>query len=281
MRQAKRAYTLIELLIVAAILAVLSALLAPVFFSVKSSAQKTVCFSRLRETGLATESYISDYDDTFMPISYMPGQFASSKDDRTWVQMLLPYARNFSIFLCPSDSSRKTNAESTFDQDLVPGDLYSEYYRASMHTNSGYNYMALSPVIRDGKDWKPKPYSVSAVNYPSATVLYVDSVWSLGRNNQPVGGGNWLVEPPCRYDDESGIKRDLLAVGDKQFSDIFAASKGWSLASGNEFGGAWPWHFDRVNIVHVDGSVASFSINQLATGCNLQANWAGNVTPGY
>ena len=275
MPRSTKAYTLIELLAVIAIIAVLASFLMPAFVSVKASAKKSVCFSHFKQVALATGLYLNDYDEYYMPISYRPGENATSRDDRTWVQLLLPYATNFSIFQCPSDTSRKPNLDATFDEDLVPGDLYSAYYGASKRTNMGYNYMTLSPVVRENGAWKPVPRSGSDIPGPASTMLFIDSVWSVDQNGEPVGGGNWLVEPPCRYMKQNGKLVDLLHSGGSAFKDIYAAAQGWGP---NSYGGAWPWHFEHVNIVSADSHAQAVTTGRLADGCDVKPNWGGDVT---
>lgn len=275
MRKSTQAYTLIELLAVIAILGVLASLLMPAFISVRQSANKSVCFSHFMQAGKATSMYTGDYDDIYMPISYRPGQAATSRNDRTWVQLLLPYAPSFGIFQCPSDTSRKPNLDATFDEDLVPGDLYSAYYDASKRTNLGYNYMTLSPVAREDGTWQPEPRKDSAVENPAATMLFLDSVWSVDRHGQPVGGGNWLVVPPCRYKVDDGHLVDLLRVGQAEFGNVYAVSDGWQPHS---YGGAWPWHFEKVNVAGADTHAESLSTDQLSAGCDVQPHWSGAVT---
>jgi prepilin-type N-terminal cleavage/methylation domain-containing protein len=270
-----KAYTLIELLAVIAILAVLASVLMPAFVSVKAAAKKSLCFSHFKQAAYATSMYINDYDSYYMPISYRPGQLATSRNDRTWVQLLLPYTPNFSVFLCPSDTSRKPNLDATFDEDLVPGDLYSAYYGASKRTNMGYNYMTLSPAVRIRGTWTPVPRKEDDIQSPSSTMLFIDSVWSVDRKGEPFGGGNWLVEPPCRYMMKDGKRVDLLRVGDAAFDDIFAAMRGWNA---NSYGGAWPWHFQHVNIASTDTHANSVTTGQLANGCDVRPNWGGEAT---
>ena len=56
---------LIELLVVIAIIAILAAILFPVFAQAKVSAKKASSISNLKQTALSTMIYTADYDDSF------------------------------------------------------------------------------------------------------------------------------------------------------------------------------------------------------------------------
>src|SRR5437016_1014724 len=64
-RELKTAFTLIELLVVITIIAILAALLFPVFARVREKARQTVCLSNVKQIGEAVMMYIQDYDETF------------------------------------------------------------------------------------------------------------------------------------------------------------------------------------------------------------------------
>ncbi len=55
-------FTLIELLVVIGIIAVLAAILFPVFATVRGKARQTACVSNLRQIGMAVQMYAQDYD---------------------------------------------------------------------------------------------------------------------------------------------------------------------------------------------------------------------------
>lgn len=280
----RQAFTLIELLVVLAIIAVLAGVLFPVFAAAKTGANKAVCLSNFRQAAAATAIYSQDYDDLAVLVNHQPAEPPSSRNDRTWVQLLMPYLPSFLTFRCPGDTSARPRPEATFDQDLVPGDLYSQYYTASLRVNLGYNFQYLSPVVRLGDRWTARPRGTSGVSDPSRFLLFVDSVWSV-KDGVPEGGGSWLVSPPCRYETVAGRRVDtFLAAASAGIGDegnvVFEPVKGWSgesESSPNLYGGAWPWHAGRANVARLDGSARALTLAELTSGCELRPNWGGAI----
>jgi len=102
------AFTLIELLVAIAIIAILAAVLFPVFAQARARARQIHCASNTRQLALGVLMYAQDNDDTLPPTAYSPG---GGKDDNTnevlWPALVQPYLKNQQIRLCPADSRAK------------------------------------------------------------------------------------------------------------------------------------------------------------------------------
>lgn len=95
-------YTLTELLIVLAVIAILSAIILPVFLRGRASARRSTCASNLRQIGAALQLYSADANGFFPP--KVAGNFVdgrvNTKENRTWRGLLLPYLRDYAL-KCP------------------------------------------------------------------------------------------------------------------------------------------------------------------------------------
>lgn len=95
----RRAFTLIELLVVIAIIAILAAILFPVFAQAKMAAKKTQDLSNVKQIGIATYLYCTDYDDTTPTINGRQGSPAPYDID--YYVALMPYVKNMDMFFSP------------------------------------------------------------------------------------------------------------------------------------------------------------------------------------
>jgi len=94
-----RGFTLVELLVVMAILGVLIGLLLPAVQASRESARRTNCASNFRQIGLAMTQYCDQWGGNFPRTTH-------DTDDlkKCWIYTLAPYVENVDrIRICPSD----------------------------------------------------------------------------------------------------------------------------------------------------------------------------------
>ena len=96
------AFTLVELLVALAIIALLAALLLPALGRAKEAARATVCLGNLHQIGLALQVYVQDNHNQ-MPVIYDANPAAGPAATNTINQVLLAQLGNTNVLRCPSD----------------------------------------------------------------------------------------------------------------------------------------------------------------------------------
>ncbi len=274
----RRAFTLIELLVTVAIVAVMSAILFPVFMGAREAARQTVCASNYRQAGFASTLYLGDNNDGFLPAAYNASLSANSTNDRRWPQLLRAYLPESLVFKCPSDPTPWPRPPATFDPDLVTGNAAAYDYQIAKLSNLGYNYLYLAPIVNLSGRRTSMPRSIGMVTRPEETVFGVDSAFDVDQTGRPFGGGSHLVVPPCRFQQNGTAQVDTFFFG--QGIEVVVADLAWSKDGSQnlrEYGGAWPWHRGRMTVLFVDGRAKPLSPTQLARGCNVENAFQGVI----
>lgn len=178
----KTAFTLIELLVVISIIALLAAILFPVFGRARENARRASCLSNLKQIGIGIMQYTQDYDEKY-PSNFpsvagngitqtdasKPGFKYGVNDGRsgallnwvTWMDLIDPYVKSVQIYDCPSVINR-----------TIPSYGYST---AVGGTTNSANYYG---VTSNG------PLSLASVLRPSQVFLLMDynSIYSIYMN---------------------------------------------------------------------------------------------------
>jgi len=163
------AFTLIELLIVIAIIAILAAILFPVFNNARKKALQTSCISNLQQLGTAMRMYAQDFDDQF-PYALYNDVMRSG-----WADVIFAgYVNNDQIYDCPANTLR-------MDRYTGVGYAQSRFIRAyEGEAGVGYSYginamepnISLTPQVTTGG---PAGKRQSNIEDAASTILLCDS----------------------------------------------------------------------------------------------------------
>src|SRR5579864_1785115 len=124
----KRAFTLIELMVVIAIIAILAAMLMPALSRAKTKAQQTACLNNLKQLQTGWMLYVDDHENT-MPLNDNRNTSFSHNTSTTnsWVAgdatlsadlgylkagTIYSYVGSPFVYHCPSDNSPVTGSNA-------------------------------------------------------------------------------------------------------------------------------------------------------------------------
>ena len=161
-------FTLVELLVVIAAIAVLIALLLPTLVIARQEAQTVVCLSNLRQLGMAAARYTAVYEGFYPPAYYGFGNPSWAIDrvrdtqTNTWTDrpgILWMGQTNLRVLVCPA-----------VNQTPAPGQIVL-----------GYNYNT-SYIGHGALEYHPAPATTAQVQDPARCALFGDGGYSGGIN---------------------------------------------------------------------------------------------------
>ncbi len=166
----RRAFTLIELLTVIAIIGILAAILIPVVGNVRESARASQCVSNLRQIGLALHMYGDDNDGYIPTATNIDGrpQWSGALEDYLPRRLQGRTLRDHEIFICPSaDYPGYANEDLLRTYSYTGAGLGPTSTGGTFSTSSTPRKLefianhTLTPLVVEGKSWQNSANSLS------------------------------------------------------------------------------------------------------------------------
>lgn len=218
----RRAFTLVELLVVIGIIALLISILLPALSAARAQAASTASLSSLRQLAIGLHLYATDHKGTY-PVGAMPP--VANQPRMRWADFIYPFMRNSEIYmsplLSPEERERmKKPLAYTCDPNSSPGILPTTQYFGGY----GYNYQYLGNGRNPG-GVAPFYAKQTMIRASSRTIALADT--NGAKDGWSAGEGVYVIDPPLQ-------SRDLGSKGSRKTSANPTASGNYGYRGGND-----------------------------------------------
>lgn len=186
------AFTVVELLIVIAVIAILAAILLPVLNKARANAQRTTCLNSLEQINHAIQMYAADNGDLLPMITNMTDSdsdtgFDDGSGTNLFVFFYKPLVMNYlglhgapsphdKVFACPADTFFYLNASPNLHSVSLHDQLDS-YYSSYAYNGFGEDPDDLPGLPDETASLPPGLYGwkLAAITDPSKTILIAEA----------------------------------------------------------------------------------------------------------
>jgi prepilin-type N-terminal cleavage/methylation domain-containing protein len=135
----KRGFTLLEIVIVVAIVGLLGAMILPIFIRRAEEQSASACLSNLKQIGLAFRQYVQEHSK-FPP----PARHAATDG---WAIHIQPYLKDITVYQCPGEmrSASTDPGKNGFTDFWFNSNLFGV-------PDAGIEFLYYTPLCGDGSD---------------------------------------------------------------------------------------------------------------------------------
>lgn len=208
----KRAFTLVELLVVIAVIGILAGLLLPALSTAKGNARKTTCANNLKQIDTAIRLYADDCSDS-LPVLPDPNPFPNGVGAyykqliKGYLGLTGPASPTEKVFICPSDQVISTQIGHAYTSYTFNG---YEVGPGALPRITGQKLGAIKLPAKAvlagewpaffGGAWHPAiapnhPDAQNILGFVDGHVTFAKIFWDGVANSDPCN-----YEPPVRYD---------------------------------------------------------------------------------
>jgi prepilin-type N-terminal cleavage/methylation domain-containing protein/prepilin-type processing-associated H-X9-DG protein len=270
----KKGFTLIELLVVITIIAVLAAILFPVFLMARAKARAVNCMNNLKQLTGFFAMYMADWSGTF-PTTAIPGKTAgNSMDAENWTgNTVNPPTATSAIgnyFRAKTGATGAGGYYETWPVKLEPYVRYKAFYTSGTTKMQGvFRCKEIGRVWNttmggSTNDQAGYGYNFLYLGLPYRAYMYLSFPSPLDVRNNPYSGNGGFTRSSAK---QSIIQNpaETICLVDNMYIWAFPPKQyngsKWTKTTGN--GLIRPRHNNRSNIAWADGHVSSMSTDQL------------------
>ena len=202
----RHAFTLVELLITIAIIALLLSILTPTLRATLAAARTAKCLSNQRQLAVAWSLYGNDFRDFAVPAAYWQTQFIGTGPVIYWFGADSPTASLSSGTLMPYLATARAERSALECPEQAAGTYTPQTQNLKVSTTYGYNGYYLSPEMTPGwageisfRPWR----KVSDIVAPSSLIVFADTLLP-GLNATTLPRSSALLDPPLLFSQSSG-----------------------------------------------------------------------------
>lgn len=268
----RRAFSLIELLVVMAIIAILAGLLFPAFTAAKKAAKGIVHASNLKQITTASMIYAADHSG----LPPLPG----------YEQIGAPMALNGQPYISWAYTMRPYLNESSLYQNplMPPESAFQTMSQKQTHfflTQVGYAFTVHSPVSNQNGICTPSPKSDLTIERPTSTLMFISKKQRDGHidwytSDCFIWGANLVNPPLC---EESGFLTDSVCFPITRWGSDGQTYPNQPFWNGGMSGGVAFPNAEQTLVAFTDTHVSSMSPGEVAGGTNWTVDTpSGSVT---